>query len=288
MSLPRSVAVMLREHVTLEVESMDRMYLNVYVPQLQHERGVAAFFRYHRGHPFASSALMDPISKAFIRAIEAFAVQEQVPLVSFAPKQRKDDVMAVHLARFTAREGVVFIGKAPGEDPRLPHGEADQPRHRPAVPLDRPGHRHGQPLLRLRCGPRLRPLLPEVLFVLPLHRQALPERARVREAAAHPAGDRLRSLGQRHPLVCRSAPPAGAVRWPVRREDRRAPPEVAPPPAAPVHRSRPPGGLPLRLLDPPGGVQPHAGVGPAAHGAGLLRGGHPGEPRPGGGPTRCS
>ena len=112
MSLPRSVAVILREHVTLEVESMDRMYLNVYVPQLQHERGVAAFFRYHRGHPFASSALMDPISKAFIRAIEAFAVQEQVPLVSFAPKQRKDDVMAVHLARFTAREGVVFIGKA--------------------------------------------------------------------------------------------------------------------------------------------------------------------------------
>jgi hypothetical protein len=73
---------------------------------------VAAFFRYHRGHPFASSALMDPISKAFIRAIEAFAVQEQVPLVSFAPKQRKDDVMAAHLARFTAPEGVVFIGKA--------------------------------------------------------------------------------------------------------------------------------------------------------------------------------
>jgi hypothetical protein len=106
------VTEILRQHVTLEVESIDRMYLNVYVPQLQTERGVVAFFRYHRGHPFASSVLMEPISKAFIRAIEAFAVREQVPLVAFTPKQRKDDVMAAHLARFTAPEGVVFIGKA--------------------------------------------------------------------------------------------------------------------------------------------------------------------------------
>lgn len=112
MSLPRSVAVILREHVTLEVESIDRMYLNVYVPQLQTERGVVAFFRYHRGHPFASSALMEPISKTFIRALETFAAREQVPLLTFAPGQRKDDVMAAHLARFTAPEGVVFIGKA--------------------------------------------------------------------------------------------------------------------------------------------------------------------------------
>jgi hypothetical protein len=99
MSVSRSVAEILREHVTLEAESIDRMYLNVYVPRLQTERGVVAFFRYHRGHPFASSALMDPISKAFVRAIEAFAVQAQVPLVSFAPKERKDDVMAAHLVR---------------------------------------------------------------------------------------------------------------------------------------------------------------------------------------------
>ena len=76
MSLPRSVAAILQEHVVLEVESIDRMYLNVYVPQLQTERGVVAFFRYHRGHPFASSALMEPISKTFIRALETFAACE--------------------------------------------------------------------------------------------------------------------------------------------------------------------------------------------------------------------
>jgi hypothetical protein len=71
MSLPRSVAEIWREHVTLEVEGIDRLYLNVnvYVPGLQYESGVAAFCRRHRGHPFASSVLMDPISKAFVAAI---------------------------------------------------------------------------------------------------------------------------------------------------------------------------------------------------------------------------
>ena len=49
MSLPRSAADVLKDHVTLEVEGIDRMYLNVYQPLLQTDRGVAAFFRFHRG-----------------------------------------------------------------------------------------------------------------------------------------------------------------------------------------------------------------------------------------------
>jgi hypothetical protein len=38
MSVPRSVAEVLDEHVTLEVEGIDRMYLNVYVPQCSGNR----------------------------------------------------------------------------------------------------------------------------------------------------------------------------------------------------------------------------------------------------------
>ena len=38
MSVPRSVAAVLAEHVTLEVEGIDRMYLNVYIPGLQCEQ----------------------------------------------------------------------------------------------------------------------------------------------------------------------------------------------------------------------------------------------------------
>ena len=55
------------------------MYLNVYVPALQRAGGVANFFRFHRGHQFASSALMDPITKAFIAQMEQFAKQQKVP-----------------------------------------------------------------------------------------------------------------------------------------------------------------------------------------------------------------
>ena len=48
MSVPRNVADVLKEHVTLEVEGIDRMYMNVYVPQLQREEGVASFFQIGR------------------------------------------------------------------------------------------------------------------------------------------------------------------------------------------------------------------------------------------------
>ena len=85
MSVPRSVAEVLKEHVTLEVEGIDRMYLNVYIPQLQREQGVASFFRFHRGHQFASSALMDPISKAFVAGLEQYAKREQVPVIRVLP-----------------------------------------------------------------------------------------------------------------------------------------------------------------------------------------------------------
>jgi hypothetical protein len=117
MSLPRTVADVLKDHVTLEVEGIDRMYLNVYQPRLQTERGVAAFFRFHRGETFASSALMDPISKAFIAAVERFVVQEQIPLITFAKGQRKDDVAKEYHAQFHDTEGIVFVGKAQEKAP---------------------------------------------------------------------------------------------------------------------------------------------------------------------------
>jgi hypothetical protein len=49
MTLPRSVAEVLSDHVVFEIESIDRMYLNVYQPRLQYGGGVSAFFVGHRG-----------------------------------------------------------------------------------------------------------------------------------------------------------------------------------------------------------------------------------------------
>lgn len=112
MSVARSVAEVLNEHVTLEIEGIDRMYLNGYVPKLQYEMGVVGFFRNHQGYAFASSALMEPITKRFIASIEAFVRKHDVPLISFEKGQRKDDVAATYRASFSAEEGVLFVGKA--------------------------------------------------------------------------------------------------------------------------------------------------------------------------------
>src|SRR5438552_9572099 len=112
MSISRTVTEVLRKHVTLEVEGIDRMYLNVYVPALQRAGGVASFFRFHLGQRFASSALMDPISKRFVKALEDFARREKVPVVQLRKGERKDDVAAEQRKKFNKPEGVVFIGKA--------------------------------------------------------------------------------------------------------------------------------------------------------------------------------
>jgi DNA-binding HxlR family transcriptional regulator len=117
MTVAHSVADVLGSHVELELECVDRMYLNVYVPQLQHEKGVVGFFRFHRGHTFASSALMKPISEDFIARLERFAHDQGIPLIRFEKRQRKDDVAKEYLARFTGREGLLFIGKAQEKTP---------------------------------------------------------------------------------------------------------------------------------------------------------------------------
>src|SRR5712672_3669173 len=115
--IAQSVADILNHHVKLSVEGIDRMYLNVYVPWLQTEQGVVQFFRGHRGQPLPSAALMSPISRRFVAALEGFASEHDVALVQFRKGQRKDEVMAEHLRRFAHDEGVVFIGKAQEKTP---------------------------------------------------------------------------------------------------------------------------------------------------------------------------
>jgi hypothetical protein len=112
MTVARSVADVLDDHVTFEVESIDRMYLNVWVPRLAYGGGVAGFFVGHRGHHYASTALMDPMTKAFVADVHGFIAARGLELVHFAKGQRKDDLARQFLARFTEDEGVLFVGRA--------------------------------------------------------------------------------------------------------------------------------------------------------------------------------
>src|SRR5262249_43054800 len=91
--------------------------------------------------------------------------------------------------------------------------------------------------------PRLRPVLRQARHLLPLHRQALCQRARVPQAPAHPRGHRLRGPRQRPPHLRRRAPRPGSVRRALGRAHRGARPQVARPPPPPT-RAPPRMGLP--------------------------------------------
>ena len=115
MTLPSSAADVLSRHVLFEVESIDRLYCNLYVPQLQRAEGIVGFIRGHMGLPIASTSAIAPMSRDFVARLRAFAGAHDIPLVHFARGQRKDDVMHQYLAAFEAagrREGVLFIGRA--------------------------------------------------------------------------------------------------------------------------------------------------------------------------------
>lgn len=112
MTVARSVADVLNDHVLFELECIDRMYLNVYVPQLQHTGGLLGYVQRQLGLPIASTAPLGAITDRFVAAVHRFAEQEAIPWVDFVKGQRKDDVMHAHLTRFTAAEGVLFIGRA--------------------------------------------------------------------------------------------------------------------------------------------------------------------------------
>jgi hypothetical protein len=115
MTLPRSAGDVLSDHVVFELESIDRMYLNLYVPQLQRVEGVLGFIHGHLGRPIASTSVIAPMSRDFTARLAGFADAHGIPWVDFARGQRKDDVMHEYLAAFEASgraEGVLFIGRA--------------------------------------------------------------------------------------------------------------------------------------------------------------------------------
>jgi DNA-binding HxlR family transcriptional regulator len=132
--IAQSVADILSHHVTLSVEAIDRMYLNVYVPSLQSELGVVRFFRDHRGQPLPSAVLMSPMSRRFVAALEAFVACHEIALVQFRKGQRKDQVMAEHLRQFRKDEGVVFVGKAQEKTPVFRTEKRKNPKTGQAYP----------------------------------------------------------------------------------------------------------------------------------------------------------
>jgi hypothetical protein len=101
-------------HVALDIECLDRVYLNAYVPILQSSGQVVAFMTQYLDLPIPSPALFDKIGQKFRRSVASFAEANGIPWVKFAKDDRKADVMAPYLKQAAAggRSRVAAIGVA--------------------------------------------------------------------------------------------------------------------------------------------------------------------------------
>jgi len=103
---------LLQDHVTLEVECMDRIYLNGYVPNLQIPGQLITFLLQHRKQKIPSPALLQQITQRFIHRVKEFAEKNNIPIISFKRGDRKDDIAAKMRRKYPVKNGVVFIGIA--------------------------------------------------------------------------------------------------------------------------------------------------------------------------------
>ena len=101
----KNVAEILRGHVTFELEAIDRMYLNAYVPSLQTGAGLVYFLKTQLGVRVPSTVMVAPMSERFVDALARFVLTQGIDLVTFEKGQRKDDVAQQYLARFEGDEG---------------------------------------------------------------------------------------------------------------------------------------------------------------------------------------
>lgn len=107
-----TIKELIEEHTTLEVECLDRLYLNGYIPSLQTEGGLKGFLVGHRGWSFPSPALLGQMTKDFVERVEAFISENALPVVHFQKRERKDEVAKKMRRKHPRHGGVVFVGIA--------------------------------------------------------------------------------------------------------------------------------------------------------------------------------
>ena len=150
MTVARNVADASQHHVTLEVECIDRLYLNLYQPWLQTPGGAASFFRGIRGNPVPSPALMAPMTRDFVAAIDRFADESGLDLIRFRKAERKDDHTVRPPAPVARQGGRALHRQGAGEGARAAHPGLHRPRHGPSLHPLGPLFGHTQRLLLLR------------------------------------------------------------------------------------------------------------------------------------------
>jgi hypothetical protein len=92
MRRPVNLVDILDGHVALDIECVDRIYLNAYVPTFQ-TGGQVVGFLHRRGCPIPSPAGLGHNGEAFRRAMRSYAEANDIPLIRFGKHDRKIEVM---------------------------------------------------------------------------------------------------------------------------------------------------------------------------------------------------
>jgi hypothetical protein len=107
-------ATLLRDHVRLRCRSIDRIFLQGYVPKLQSVGFVCRFLRWVRGFKIPSSAAFGKIGDAYVAAVHRWSKANDVPVYYFKKGENKE-AFARPLLEEAARGGrarVVLVGIA--------------------------------------------------------------------------------------------------------------------------------------------------------------------------------
>jgi len=108
-------ATLLRDHVRLTCRSVDRIFLQAYVPRLQTVGRVCRYLRWRRGFVLPSSAAFGQIGRGYAGQLDRYADERGIPVVRFAKGDRKEEVAGPYLQAAAAEGGggrVVLIGIA--------------------------------------------------------------------------------------------------------------------------------------------------------------------------------
>jgi hypothetical protein len=107
-----TIPELLDGHVTLEVECLDRLYLNGYIGKLATGIGLVMFMREQLQKPVPSPVVLGQISEHFRQAVKELAQPEQIPIYEFRHKEDKDKIANRFRRQRGTRDGIVFIGVA--------------------------------------------------------------------------------------------------------------------------------------------------------------------------------
>src|SRR5215469_16978458 len=107
-------ATLLRDHVTLKVRSIDRIFLQAYVAQLQSVGLVCRFLPWQRNFPIPSSAAFGKMGEQYLKDIHRFAQLQNIPRLEFEKGQDKEKLALPYLqaAAKQRQDRVVLIGTA--------------------------------------------------------------------------------------------------------------------------------------------------------------------------------